>query len=107
MAHSPSPSEATLYLAITEFVGVPSLDGSTADLWRAAEAEILGRIPAFSADDTLALRDRVWLSGGPEEDPPRRVPLHRYRRSLAESYLEDRDPHGVPALSDEEDRRGR
>lgn len=74
-------------LAITEFVGVPSLDGSTVDLWRAAEAEILGRIPAFSVDDAVALRDRVWLSGGPEEDPPRRVPLHRYLRSLAESYL--------------------
>jgi len=47
MAAFPITSEAALDLAITEFVGVPSLDGSTADLWRAADAEILGRIPAF------------------------------------------------------------
>jgi hypothetical protein len=45
MAAFPIASEAALDLAITEFVGVPSLDGSMADLWRAAEAEILGRIP--------------------------------------------------------------
>ena len=44
--------------------------------------------PGVSVHDAVALRDRVWLSGGPEEDPPGRVPLHRYLRSLAESYLE-------------------
>ena len=51
-------------LAITEFVGVPSLDGSTADLWRAAEAEILGRIPAFSVDDAVALRIESGFPAG-------------------------------------------
>ena len=45
MAAFPIASEAALDLAITEFVGVPSLDGSTADLWRAAEDEILRSDP--------------------------------------------------------------
>lgn len=107
MAACPIASEAALDLEATEFVGVPSLDGSTANLWRAAEAEILGRFPAFSVHDAVALRDRVWLSGGPEEDPPRRVPLHRYLRSLAASYLETETRMRFQPVSDEHRESGR
>ncbi len=64
------------------------------DLWRAAEREILGSMPAIPLDEFVAIRDRLWFGETP--DPGRAQPgisLVRYLRQLLEQYL---DPQGRP-----------
>ena len=64
------------------------------DLWRAAEREILGSIPAVPLDEFVAIRDRLWFGETP--DPGRaepRISLVSYFRQLLEQYL---DSQGRP-----------
>ncbi|MGH8626554.1 MAG: hypothetical protein ACREYC_15225 [Gammaproteobacteria bacterium] len=101
MAAFPIASGAALHLGIVELVAGPAPERNTAALWRAAEAAALGGSPAFSVDEAVALRDQTWFGGAPDEEPLTRVPLHKYLRDLATSYLEVRGTHAVPSLPED------
>lgn len=62
MAAFPLASEHALRLATTELD--PNLGQGTAELWRGAERQILGASPAFSVDETVAIRDSLWFDTG-------------------------------------------
>ena len=82
IAAFPLASEAALALGPT--VLDPELRHQpTASLWRHAEGALLGAFPAFSLDEVVSLRDRVWFDGG--AGPP--IPLVRYLRQLAARFL--------------------
>ncbi|MCI0628309.1 MAG: hypothetical protein L0387_42770 [Acidobacteria bacterium] len=88
----PLASEAALKLAVTELD--PELSEPTASLWRAAERHILGGFPAFSVDEAVAIRDRLWFDDGGGG----RVPLYRYLRNVAEQFLEIQGANAKPAV---------
>ncbi len=72
----------------------------TRELWRAAEGDIVRCFPAFSVDETVAIRDRVWFAG--ESDRP--VPLHHYLRRVAAESLEVQGKLAVPKMYSEQER---
>src|SRR5262245_44935854 len=90
LAAFPLVSEAALALAPVTLD--PDLGGTTARLWREAENALLGSFPAFSIDEIVALRVRLWFA----EPGPR--PLHRYVRRIAQWYLQVDGPVAVPRL---------
>lgn len=89
MAAFPLASEAALQLRIVALD--PALSGPTGDLWREAERRVLGSFPAFSVDEAIAIRDRIWFT----DRSFGAVPLHSYLRRLAGHFLE---VHGPVAL---------
>jgi len=73
-------------------IGASVLDGtmSTRDaktLWRAAEGALLGAFPAFSVEELVAARDRLWFPVELGEA----VPLDRYLRELSHLFLRASD----------------
>ena len=99
----PLVSEAALGLSVTNLD--PSLrprshapggesTPSTRDLWRAAEKAVVGSFPAFSVDESVSLRDRIWFNG--EVDRP--VPLHAYLRRTARENLVVEGTTAVPRV---------
>src|SRR5262245_39637615 len=90
LAAFPLASEGAL--AIGPVALDPSMAGTTGRLWRDAENALLGSFPAFSIDEIVALRDRVWFA----ERGAR--PLHRYVRRLARWFLQVNGPVAVPRL---------
>lgn len=73
----------------------PSLDsGVTPALWRRAEMALLGSFPAFSVDEIVGLRDRLWF----QERNPRPLPLHTLLRRLARDSLKEQGPVARPEL---------
>jgi adenosine/AMP deaminase-like protein len=68
--------------------------GPTLAMWRRAEAALVAGFPSFSLDEVTALRDRVWFVEGSLEP----LPLHRYLRHLAHSFLRDAGPVALPCL---------
>ena len=59
IAAFPFVTTASLSLHPTELD--PHLGGCTAQLWRCAEAAVVGSFPAFSLDEIVALRDQMWF----------------------------------------------
>jgi adenosine deaminase len=92
IAAFPLASEPALRLGVTELSA--ELSGTTAGLWREAEYQALGSFPAFSVDEVVAIRDKIWFGnqGG------RCQPLGAYVRRLAGSFLERRGGRTVPQL---------
>jgi hypothetical protein len=72
----------------------PRITGGTMALWRRAEAALVTGFPAFSLDEVAALRDRIWFPDGSDLS----IPLHRYLRSLARSFLTDVGSEAHPCL---------
>jgi hypothetical protein len=99
MAAFPLASEAAHRLRIVELH--PALSGRTRDLWREAERQVLGSFPAFSVDEAVAIRDRIWFL-----DQTRGVvPLHCYLRGLARLFLEAHGPVACPRTPDDAGQR--
>lgn len=92
MVAFPLASESSFRLGVVELD--PKLKDSSADLWRAAEATMLGHSAAFTVDETLALRDYTWFHG--VLDKPQA--LSRYLQRIARSYLALRGPSAIPSV---------
>ena len=84
MAAFPLASDAALRLRVVALDPALEPSGPTRDLWREAERQFLGSFPAFSVDEAVAIRDRLWFAG----PAARAAPLHRYLRGLASLFLE-------------------
>ena len=94
LAAFPLASEAALALGPTAID--PGLASPpTVALWRAAEGALLGAFPAFSLDEIVALRDRVWFDGSVTGSP---IFLATYLRRLAWRFLRVDGPVAVPCL---------
>src|SRR4051794_4642480 len=98
MAAIPLASEAALRLALTDLD--PELRERTAELWREAERQALGYSPAFSVDETVAIRDYAWFGDNGADNSG--VPLHRYLQWLAKQFLEVHGPIAIPKLQREQ-----
>jgi hypothetical protein len=104
LAAFPLASEASFHL------GTPSLDPLVSrkdELWRAAEKHILNTLPSVPPDEAVIIRDKLWFdSSNLDPEITKTVPLHKYLRRLARSYL---DKHGRPVelAASEIDTRGR
>src|SRR5438128_6905174 len=85
LAAFPLASEASFQL------GTPSLDpliSRNDQLWRAAEKHILDTLPSVPPDEAVVIRDKVWFdSSNLTQRISGPVPLLRYIRRLARSYL--------------------
>jgi Adenosine deaminase len=96
VAAFPLSSVEALGCSITELS--PMMQGVTASLWRAAERHALGSFPAFSVDEVVAIRDRIWFG-----EPTLRthaVPLGEYLGNLANLFLEVHGESALPKLMD-------
>jgi hypothetical protein len=82
LAAYPLASEAALTNPITHLD--PAMGTSTAQLWRAAERDLLTAAPGVSLDDLTALRDGWWFAGAGS----RPVPLQVFLRHVALRHLE-------------------
>lgn len=89
----------------TVHVQTSSSNHRTARLWREAERELLTSTPAFSIDELVSLRDRVWfgstLRDASRNTPgvePATVPLAGYLREISGWYLRPRGDLAVPCL---------
>jgi hypothetical protein len=98
VAAFPLASEAALSLHPT--VLDAGLSGATETLWRRTETALLGRFPSFSLDEVVAIRDRFWFS---RRSP---MPLHRYVRQLAKTFLEVSGSQAIPRLPEQEEIEG-
>ena len=96
VAAFPLASVASLELGLTELS--PLLSGPTRPLWREAERHTLGSFPAFSVDEAVAIRDRIWF--GDRQRSGRSVPLGAYLATLAKLFLEAEGGVAVPTLPD-------
>ena len=74
-------------------------DNKTAQLWRAAENILLTSFPGFSIDEVVSARDRIWFRNSAME---REIPLHRFLRGIADSYLRANGPIAFPRLDEDE-----
>jgi hypothetical protein len=92
VAAFPLTGEKALELAVTDLH--PRLEGTTQELWRAAERYLLGTFPAFSVEEAVAIRDRIWFHSHLQTG----IPLAAYLRQLAGLFLEVRGETAVPAL---------
>jgi hypothetical protein len=98
----PLASESALTLGLTSldpaFSAATIAGQASRRLWRHAEHQLLGGFPAFSVDEVVALRDKMWFADGATGE----VPLHRYLRGLARWILEVRGATAVPRLPPDE-----
>ena len=103
MAAFPLASEAALRLRIVALDAEldPEFPYGTR-LWREAEREVLGSFPAFSVDEAVAIRDRIWFAGHTRSA----VPLHCYLRGLARLFFEAHGPVARPRSPDDAGPRG-
>src|SRR5262249_50830991 len=99
VAAFPLTAEKALHLALTEFDARLRAGEDTWRLWRAAEEQMLGSSPAFSVEEAVTIRDKVWFGNHLTD----RVPLADFLRRLAGLFLAVRGDHAVPALPGEED----
>src|SRR5438132_8801163 len=99
VAAFPFGSERSLELGVHQLD--PRLQASgTQRLWRAAEGLLLAAFPAFSVEEVVSVRDRMWFSLGAEST----LSLDRYARELAGMFLCATGGVLRPSLRDE---RGR
>jgi hypothetical protein len=97
VAAFPLASEVAFELRLTTLD--PDLSPDTAKLWRRAEHDLLGSFPAFSVDEVVAIRDKIWFHHSQSVSPATRVRhLHVYLKDLACQFLERRGTHAVPQL---------
>lgn len=86
LAAFPVASEASFRLGTASLDPLVSLQ---ADLWRAAEKEVLNALPSVPPDEAVAIRDKLWFNSSHSEHPiDAPVPLVKYIRRLASSYLD-------------------
>jgi len=98
VAAFPLASEAALRLAVTEFhPELPGPPDRTQELWRLAEGQILGSFPAFSIEEAVAIRDKIWFG----DRSAGVVPLASYLRRLARSFLAVRGGEATAELADD------
>src|SRR5262244_2272634 len=96
IAAFPLGSEAALALGATMLD--PELrHQATVGLWRQAESALLGAFPAFSLDEIVSLRDRMWFEGGAAGP----LPLVRYLRRLAARFLRVDGAVALPCVGGE------
>ncbi len=100
LAAFPLASESGLRLCLTNLD--PRLQNPTGTLWRDAERALLGSFPAFSVDECVAWRDRLWFHGQPKGP----VPLAAYLRHLGELFLRVNGHLMIPRLNPAEDYQG-
>jgi hypothetical protein len=96
VAAFPLTAETALEQACTGFHPDPPSDPATQRLWRAAEKHVLGSFPAFSIEEAVAIRDRVWFGAAGSRQ---RVGLAAYLRRLAGLNLEWRGDAAIPKLA--------
>lgn len=92
LAAFPLASEAALHLGITHLGS--DLSGSTKQLWRAAESELVGASPALSLDEIGAMRDLVWF--GSVDRAGCRIPLGSFVEKIARIYLRVEGTVAIP-----------
>lgn len=86
LAAFPLASEASFRLG-TAFLD--PIVSRKADLWRAAERDILSTLPSVPPDEAVAIRDELWFNSSNSDHPmDAPVPLVEYIRRLARSYLD-------------------
>jgi hypothetical protein len=95
VAAFPLASEAALALRVSALD--PQCAQPTASLWRHAERHLLGGFPAFSVDEVVAMRDKIWF-----HQTTAARPLHVYLRRLARQFLAVRGTTAVPVLPPDE-----
>ncbi len=104
LAAFPLASEASFYL------GTPSLDPLVSrkdELWRAAEKHVLHTLPSVPPDEAVAIRDKLWFdSSNPDHPISEPVPLLKYLRRLARSYIDTRG-RPIEVVASATDGRGR
>lgn len=99
LAAFPLASEAALRLRMIALD--PKFSDGTRELWREAERQILGCFPAFSVDEAVAIRDRLWFA----DRSLGAVPLHCYLRWLAGLFLDAHGPVARPRTPDDAGQR--
>lgn len=104
LAAFPLASEASFHL------GIPSLDPFVSrkdELWRAAEKHVLHTLPSVPPDEAVAIRDKLWFdSSNPNQPISEPVPLLKYLRRLARSYIDTRG-RPIEVVASATDGRGR
>jgi hypothetical protein len=91
LAAFPLASEASFRLSTTSLDPLVSRNDK---LWRAAERDILNALPSVPHDEAVIIRDKLWFdSSNPNQTISKPLPLLKYLRLLAKSYL---DIHGRP-----------
>lgn len=100
LAAIPLASRKALELSLLELC--PNLSGTTSDLWRYTEANLLRALPAIAVDELVHYRDRVWFSHRPREAERRaavysRVRLVKYLEAIAMDTLEVRGRSATPS----------
>ena len=86
MAAFPLASEAALANPVSHLD--PEMGQGTAELWRAAERELLAAAPGVALDDLVAMRDGCWFPDGDPGPRPRPRPLQAFVRGIAQVHLE-------------------
>lgn len=71
----------------------PLLRGTMGDFWRAAEAETLDGFPAFSVDEIVLIRDRLWFNTRRAGETRA---LSAYLQGVASAFLQVRESVAVP-----------
>ncbi len=94
IAAFPFASIAALELCPVRLDPCLNNDDPTSSLWRRAEVALLGGFPAFSVDEIVALRDRLWFGNRFEGA----TALHHYLRHLAANFLSHHGPAAYPNL---------
>jgi len=99
VAAFPLASETALELGLTSLDANLPPTSDTARLWRRAEKQVLSECAAFSVDEVVAIRDKVWFADNANRT---QVPLHVYLGNLSCKFLEARGSVAVPHLIDSE-----
>src|SRR5262245_16518090 len=94
VAAFPLTGEKSLELAVTDLDPRLGRDSTTLKLWRAAEHYTLSAFPAFSVEEAVTIRDRIWFDSHLETP----LPLGGYLRHLAGLFLEARGDEAVPIV---------
>jgi hypothetical protein len=98
IAAFPVASEASLRLRPTFLDPRFESASKSSQLWRQAENMVLNSFPAFSVDEVLSARDRIWFGLAPSDQP---AALDQYLRGIADSYLIANGPVALPHLKDD------
>lgn len=88
----PFASEAALRTPVEELRA--DLEGTTANLWRCAECDLISRFPGMGIDELISVRNRTWFL--PEDDV---APLHQYLKDIAKENLRRIGSEAEPFLS--------
>lgn len=92
LAACPLSSETALRAALTHLD--PKVSGSTGNLWRAAERDLLHACPSLSLDELLNLRDRLWF----EDVSHGARSLYDYLQRIARCFLRHDGTAAVPSF---------